>query len=104
VSEVIATRRLVTRLLVVVVVMFCFGIFILPPFYDAMCRVFGINGKTAGAYQGEQLVDEQRQVRVQFLATNARAAPGARAVSRHQRCWHGLGVRAAGRRDPGPSG
>ncbi|MGA4603891.1 hypothetical protein ACPA1U_25040, partial [Ectopseudomonas hydrolytica] len=46
-SEVIATRRLVTRLLVVVVVMFCFGIFVLPPFYDAMCRVFGINGKTA---------------------------------------------------------
>ncbi|MFV9682201.1 cytochrome c oxidase assembly protein [Pseudomonas sp. NY15367] len=70
-SEVIATRRLVARLLVVVVVMFCFGIFVLPPFYDAMCRVFGINGKTAGAYQGEQLVDEQRQVRVQFLATNA---------------------------------
>ena len=70
-SEVIATRRLVTRLLLVVVVMFCFGIFILPPFYDAMCRVFGINGKTAGAYQGEQMVDEQRQVRVQFLATNA---------------------------------
>ena len=31
-SEVIATRRLVTRLLLVVVVMFCFGIFILPPF------------------------------------------------------------------------
>ena len=33
------------------------GIFILPPFYDAMCRVFGINGKTAGAYQGEQMVE-----------------------------------------------
>ena len=55
-SEVIATRRLVTRLLLVVVVMFCFGIFVLPPFYDD---------------QGEQMVDEQRQVRVQFLATNA---------------------------------
>ena len=70
-SEVIATRRLVSRLLVVVVVMFCFGIFVLPPFYDAMCRVFGINGKTAGAYQGEQMIDVAREVRVQFLATNA---------------------------------
>ena len=70
-SEVIATRRLVTRLLVVVVVMFCFGIFVLPPFYDAMCRVFGINGKTAGAYQGEQMIDVAREVRVQFLATNS---------------------------------
>ncbi len=68
-SEVIATRRLVTRLLVVVVVMFCFGIFVLPPFYDAMCRVLGINGKTAGAYQGEQMIDVAREVRVQFLAT-----------------------------------
>ena len=36
-----------------------------------MCQAFGINGKTAGAYQGEQTVDEARQVRVQFLATNA---------------------------------
>jgi cytochrome c oxidase assembly protein subunit 11 len=71
VSEVIATRRLVARLLVVVVVMFCFGVFVLPPFYDAMCRVFGINGKTAGPYQGEQVIDEVRQVRVQFLATNS---------------------------------
>jgi cytochrome c oxidase assembly protein subunit 11 len=71
VSEVIGTRRLVVRLLLVVVAMFCFGVFVLPPFYDAMCKVFGINGKTAGAYQGEQAVDAARQVRVQFLATNA---------------------------------
>ncbi|MGP0170313.1 cytochrome c oxidase assembly protein [Pseudomonas sp. NCHU5208] len=70
-SETIATRRLVTRLLLVVVVMFCFGVFVLPPFYDAMCRAFGINGKTAGAYQGAQQVDAVREVRVQFLATNA---------------------------------
>lgn len=70
-SEGISTRALVSRLLVVVVVMFCFGVFVLPPFYDAMCRVFGINGKTADAYQGVQTQDDSRQVRVQFLATNA---------------------------------
>lgn len=70
-SEELSTRRLVTRLLMLVVVMFCFGVFVLPPFYDAMCRVFGINGKTAGAYQGEQQVDLQREVLVQFLATNS---------------------------------
>lgn len=64
-------RRLVGRLLAVVVVMFCFGVFVLPPFYDAICQAFGINGKTAGAYQGEQRPDESRLVRVQFLATNA---------------------------------
>ena len=66
-----STPRLVIRLLAVVVVMFCFGVFVLPPFYDAMCRAFGINGKTAGAYEGTQQSDLGREVRVQFLATNA---------------------------------
>jgi len=69
-SEALSTRRLVVRLLLLVVAMFAFG-FALVPIYDVMCQAFGINGKTAGAYQGSQTVDEQRQVRVQFLATNA---------------------------------
>ncbi|CAD5106690.1 cytochrome c oxidase assembly protein [Zestomonas carbonaria] len=63
-------RRLVGRLLLVVVAMFAFG-FALVPIYEVMCQAFGINGKTAGAYQGQQATDETRQVRVQFLATNA---------------------------------
>jgi cytochrome c oxidase assembly protein subunit 11 len=63
-------RRLVVRLLLLVVAMFGFG-FALVPIYDVMCQAFGINGKTAGAYQGVQSEDQQRQVRVQFLATNA---------------------------------
>ncbi|MFP6847853.1 MAG: cytochrome c oxidase assembly protein [Pseudomonas sp.] len=69
-SETLGTRRLVIRLCLVVVGMFGFG-FALVPIYDVMCQAFGINGKTAGAYEGSQAVDEQRQVRVQFLATNA---------------------------------
>ena len=69
-SEALSTRRLVIRLSLVVVGMFGFG-FALVPIYDVMCQAFGINGKTAGVYEGQQAVDEQRQVRVQFLATNA---------------------------------
>ncbi|MGL4316044.1 MAG: cytochrome c oxidase assembly protein [Pseudomonas sp.] len=69
-SEAMPIRRLVRRLLLVVVAMFAFG-FALVPIYDVMCQAFGINGKTAGVYEGAQTVDEQRQVRVQFLATNA---------------------------------
>lgn len=69
-SEVLGTRRLVVRLLLVVAAMFAFG-FALVPIYDVMCQAFGINGKTAGAYDGAQTVDETRRVRVQFLATNA---------------------------------
>ncbi len=53
-----------------VVAMFIFG-FALVPIYDVMCKAFGINGKTGGQYEGEQVVDESRQVRVQFLSTNS---------------------------------
>jgi len=69
-SESLPTARLVRRLLLVVAAMFAFG-FALVPIYDVMCQAFGINGKTAGAYDGKQTVDAARQVRVQFLATNA---------------------------------
>ncbi|MNN22780.1 Cytochrome c oxidase assembly protein CtaG [compost metagenome] len=67
----IETRKLVTRLVIAVVVMFAFG-FALVPLYDVMCKAFGINGKTSGsAWQaGAQQVDEARQVKVQFVANN----------------------------------
>jgi len=68
-SRLAPNRRLVTRLLLVVAVMFAFG-FALVPLYDVMCKAFGINGKTAGQYEGSQVVDPTRDVRVQFLPTN----------------------------------
>lgn len=69
-ADSISMKKLVTRLLLVVVAMFVFG-FALVPIYDVMCKAFGINGKTSGQYEGEQTVDVSRQVRVQFLSTNA---------------------------------
>ncbi len=69
-AESISTARLVRYLLLLVVLMFGFG-FALVPLYEVMCQAFGINGKTAGAYTGAQVVDEERSVRVQFLSTNA---------------------------------
>ncbi len=66
----LSTRKLIQRLLVLVVAMFAFG-FALVPIYDVMCKAFGINGKTAGVYEGAQSIDQARQVRVQFLATNS---------------------------------
>jgi cytochrome c oxidase assembly protein subunit 11 len=69
-SEALSTGRLVSRLLFAVGAMFAFG-FALVPIYDVMCQAFGINGKTAGVYEGAQVVDAERQVRVQFLATNS---------------------------------
>ena len=69
-ADSISMKKLVTRLLLVVVAMFVFG-FALVPIYDVMCKALGINGKTGGQYTGEQQVDASRQVRVQFLSTNA---------------------------------
>lgn len=68
----VSLKKLVTRLLLVVVAMFVFG-FALVPIYDVMCKALGINGKTGGQYQDaqRQQVDASRQVRVQFLSTNA---------------------------------
>jgi cytochrome c oxidase assembly protein subunit 11 len=61
---------LVIRLLILVVAMFAFG-FALVPLYDVMCKALGINGKTGDQYTQTQVVDQGRQVRVQFLSTNA---------------------------------
>lgn len=71
-SEGISTKRLVTRLGLLVVGMFGFG-FLLVPIYDVMCDAFGINGKTRGAaYEGAgSVVDETRSIRVQFVSTKA---------------------------------
>jgi len=69
-SDGLSIKRLVTRLLMLAVVMFAFG-FALVPIYDVMCRAFGINGKTGGQYEGTQVVDPARSVKVQFLSTNA---------------------------------
>ncbi|MCJ8170578.1 cytochrome c oxidase assembly protein [Atopomonas sediminilitoris] len=67
----LTTRQLTVRLVGVVLAMFAFG-FALVPIYDVMCQAFGINGKTnTSAYQGALKVDETRQVKVQFVATNA---------------------------------
>jgi len=65
-----SSKRLVLRLLLLTVVMFAFG-FALVPIYDVMCRAFGINGKTGGQYEGSQVSDPSRTVRVQFMSTNA---------------------------------
>ena len=59
-----------------VVAMFGFAIFVMPPLYDVFCELTGIGGKTEGPYQEAQpLVDDAREVRVQFVATNNGSMP-----------------------------
>lgn len=63
-------KKLVTRLLFGVVGMFAFG-FLLVPMYDVICDITGLNGKTGDQYvldeSGEAVVDEARDVTVQFI-------------------------------------
>ena len=56
-------------LLVIVLFMFAFG-FMLVPLYDVICEVTGLNGKTAGKYEGELasgVEKKGRTVTIQFV-------------------------------------
>ena len=69
-------RSLVLRLFLGTAFMFGFG-FLLVPLYDVFCEVTGLNGKVLNRGQLQQpvVVDNERQVRVQFLAVRNEAMP-----------------------------
>jgi len=70
------TKTVVSRLLVIVAGMFCFG-FALVPIYDLFCEVTGLNGKTNSQafVPAAELVDTSRDITVQFVATNNEGMP-----------------------------
>lgn len=58
-------------LAIICVAMFGFG-FLLVPLYSVFCEWTGINGKTAGAYQGStaELEVKDRTVKIQFVSNH----------------------------------
>jgi len=73
-----SNRTLAAKLAAVVVGMFIFAVYVMPPMYDLFCEVTGLNGKTGGKYEAtEVIVDTSRQITVQFLATNNENMPWA---------------------------
>jgi cytochrome c oxidase assembly protein subunit 11 len=75
-SEKISNRSLTVRLLVLVVVMFGFGVFALPPMYDAFCEITGFGGRTnTVAETVAEAPDYDREVRVEFVTTMNEHAP-----------------------------
>ncbi len=63
-------KKVVGKLLLAVVGMFAFG-FALVPLYDVICDITGLNGKTGGRVdiaEAGLLIDEEREVTVQFVA------------------------------------
>lgn len=71
-----ATQKITLKLVVAAVGMFVFAVFLMPPLYDVFCEITGIGGKTAGQYEGAvAAVDAEREVKIQFVATNNGAMP-----------------------------
>lgn len=67
----------VGKLAAVVVAMFAFVFVVMVPLYNTFCEVFGINGKyTGGDYEAvAAAIDEDRTIKVQFVANNAEGMP-----------------------------
>jgi len=67
----IATRRLVTKLSLLVVAMFGFG-YLLVPLYSVFCEITGLNGKTGRISEAQAAatqVDESRLITVEFVTS-----------------------------------
>ena len=66
-----AVTRTTLKMLALVVSMFVFAIWVMPPIYDVFCDIAGLNGKTQGKYEAvEAVTDTSRSVQVRFVATN----------------------------------
>jgi cytochrome c oxidase assembly protein subunit 11 len=74
--EPISSKALSFRLLALAVAMFGFG-FLLVPIYDAFCEVTGLGGKTANSAATDvvEMVDESREISLEFVTTVNQYAP-----------------------------
>jgi cytochrome c oxidase assembly protein subunit 11 len=73
--ERLSNRSLTLRLAALALGMFGFG-YLLVPLYDLLCEITGIGGRTSDTVAAmPQVLDEQRAVEVEFLATVNQYAP-----------------------------
>lgn len=69
-------QRLLWRLALVVVAMFLFAVFVMPPLYDVFCEITGLNGKGSNkAAVASVHTDASRMVNVEFLVKTDGALP-----------------------------
>ncbi len=69
-------RTTIFKLSGLVVAMFVFAVWVMPPLYDLFCDIAGLNGKTKGRSEAvAAVVDTSRSVRVQFVAVNNETMP-----------------------------
>lgn len=71
-----AIKTTIIKSVVLVIAMFAFAMWVMPPLYNLFCELTGINGKTKGRYEAvETKVDTSRVVRVQFVGTKNEDMP-----------------------------
>lgn len=69
-------RRLLFKLGAIVLGMFVFAVFIMPPIYDAFCELTGLNGKSSmKVAAAPTVVDQSRRLTVEFLVSTDKALP-----------------------------
>tara|TARA_R110001592_G_scaffold324870_3_gene604615 strand:- start:5052 stop:5594 length:543 start_codon:yes stop_codon:yes gene_type:complete len=70
------TKKIVSKLLIIVIGMFGFG-FAMVPLYDVFCDITGLNGKTAteAAQVNNGGIDITREIKVQFISHAAKDMP-----------------------------
>lgn len=75
-SKQVSNKALTLRLATLAVVMFAFGVVVLPPLYDAFCEITGFSGRTnAVAETAVEAPDLSREIRVEFVTTVNEFAP-----------------------------
>ncbi len=72
-------KHIVAKLILGVVGMFAFALFVMPPFYNMLCKALDINSPRVYSnkpYVAENVkVDKSRLVKVQFVAINSAGMP-----------------------------
>jgi len=72
----VSNGGLTARLLFIAVTMFGFGVFALPPLYDAFCEITGFGGRTNTVAEAAVAApDLSREIRVEFVTTVNEFAP-----------------------------
>ena len=69
--------RLAVRIAIIAVGMFVFAVFAMPPMYDVICKLTGLNGKTSNQPATAEGVSQQQEriLHVQFLANTGNGMP-----------------------------
>lgn len=76
-TEPVKHTRLVVRIVSIVIGMFVFAVFAMPPLYDVICDVTGLNGKTSNqpAIAEGITPQDERVLNIQFLAQTGNGMP-----------------------------